>query len=55
VRIHASGCHGFSDDVDEAELIMVEPGQLRLMTEGINLPPAHPFFIAPDFTYRFDI
>ena len=55
VRIHAAGCHGFSDDVDEAELIVIGPGQLRLMTEGINLPPAHPFCIAPDFTYRFDI
>lgn len=55
VRIHAGGCHGFSDGVDEAELVVVGPGQLRLMTEGINLPPAHPFCIAPDFTYRFDI
>ena len=55
VRIRAAGCHGFSDDVDEAELVVVAPGQLRLMTEGINLPPAHPFCIAPDFTYRFDI
>lgn len=55
VRIHAGGCQGFSDDVGGAELIVVGPGKLRLMTEGINLPPAHPFCIAPDFTYRFDI
>jgi hypothetical protein len=55
VRIHAGGCHGFADDVDEAELVVVAPDKLRLMTQGINLPPAHPFCIAPDFTYRFDI
>ncbi|MCI1709234.1 MAG: hypothetical protein LKM39_01695 [Chiayiivirga sp.] len=55
VRVHAGVCHAFSDDVDEAELVVVGPGQLRLMTEGVNLPPAHPFCIYPDFVYRFDI
>lgn len=55
VRVYAADCHGFSDLVDEAELETVAPGQLRLITDGSVLPPAHPFCIWPDYVYRFEI
>ena len=33
----------------------MSPGQLRLLVDGVALPPGHPFCNAPEFTYRFDI
>jgi hypothetical protein len=55
VHVTAGICHAISDGVDDAELVLVAPGQLQLLTEGVALPPAHPFCIYPPFPYRFNI
>jgi len=56
VHVRMGGCHASWDDVDEARLTLVAPGQLHLVTDGAALPPGHPFCIYdPAFTYRFDI
>lgn len=56
VHVRMGGCHASWDDVDAAQLTLVAPGQLHLVTDGAALPPGHPFCIYdPPFTYRFDI
>jgi hypothetical protein len=55
VHVTAGICHAISDGVDDAELVLVAPGQLQLLTEGVALSPAHPFCIHPPFAYRFSI
>lgn len=56
VHVRMGGCHASWDDVDEARLTLVAPGELHLVTDGAALPPGHPFCIYdPAFTYRFDI
>ena len=55
VHVGAGWCHAFTDFPNEAELVLVAPGQLRLMTDGIALSAGHPFCIYLPYTYRFDI
>ncbi len=55
VNVHAGGCHGFFDQVDEAELVVTGPAELQLITDGAVPEPGHPFCIYPDYVYRFDI
>ncbi len=55
VHVTAGYCHAISDGVWDAELVLVAPGQLQLLTEGVALSPGHPFCIHPPFPYRFDI
>ena len=43
VNVYMGGCHGSLDAVDGAELQVIAPGQLRLITNGIALDPGHPF------------
>lgn len=55
VHVNTGWCHAPTDDVNQAELIRVSPGQLQLIADGVVLPPGHPFCIHPPLTYRFDI
>ena len=55
VHVRMGWCHASLDAVDGAELQVIAPGQLRLITNGIVLDPGHPFCNGPPFTYRFDV
>ena len=56
MRVVAGGCHAFTDDVDDAELIVVVPGELQLIADGIaNLEEGNPFCVDPPFDYRFNM
>ena len=55
VHVYMGWCHGSLDPVDGAELQVVGPGQLRLITKGVVLDPGHPLCNDPPLTYRFDI
>ena len=55
VHVHMGWCHSSLDAVDGAELEVVGPGQLRLITDGVALDPGHPFCNDPPFNYRFNI